>query len=206
MLVGLISKNAILIVEFARKLQLAGATRFEAIKSAAAVRAKPRTAEKILGAIRALPAGRSLIGRDNVHSTASAARPSPTRDTTTRSSISSCVACVSCFGAWTRRRSTEAEVEAFCPLVKKDRQMLHQACEKLQLSARAYNRIIKIARTIADLDGRMPPGRFSCARRSSPPIRRPGSGPASRRVIRATPTGTTRAAASPRWRCRSHSP
>ncbi|MDE0366913.1 MAG: efflux RND transporter permease subunit [Gammaproteobacteria bacterium] len=40
-LVGLISKNAILIVEFARKLQLAGATKFEAIKSAAAVRLRP---------------------------------------------------------------------------------------------------------------------------------------------------------------------
>ena len=40
-LVGLIAKNAILIVEFARKLQLAGATKFEAVKSAAAVRLRP---------------------------------------------------------------------------------------------------------------------------------------------------------------------
>jgi magnesium chelatase family protein len=48
-----------------------------------------------------------------------------------------------------------AEVERFCPLSKKDRQMLHQACEKLQLSARAHNRIIKIARTITDMDGRV---------------------------------------------------
>ena len=40
-LVGLISKNAILIVEFARKLQIAGATKFEAIKSAAAMRLRP---------------------------------------------------------------------------------------------------------------------------------------------------------------------
>ena len=40
-LVGLICKNAILIVEFARKLQLSGATKLEAIKRAAAVRLRP---------------------------------------------------------------------------------------------------------------------------------------------------------------------
>jgi len=40
-LVGLISKNAILIVEFARRLELAGAARLEAIRSAATVRLRP---------------------------------------------------------------------------------------------------------------------------------------------------------------------
>ena len=40
-LVGLISKNAILIVEFARKLKAEGATKLEAIKSAAEIRLRP---------------------------------------------------------------------------------------------------------------------------------------------------------------------
>jgi magnesium chelatase family protein len=34
------------------------------------------------------------------------------------------------------------------------RQLLHQAIERLQLSMRAYHRIIKVARTIADLEGK----------------------------------------------------
>ena len=33
------------------------------------------------------------------------------------------------------------------------RQLLHEAAEKMQLSARAYHRVLKVARTIADLDG-----------------------------------------------------
>ncbi len=41
----------------------------------------------------------------------------------------------------------------FCPLDGASRKMLEMAMERLQLSARAYDRIIKVARTIADLDG-----------------------------------------------------
>jgi multidrug efflux pump len=40
-LVGLISKNAILIVEFARQLQADGASKFEAIRSSATLRLRP---------------------------------------------------------------------------------------------------------------------------------------------------------------------
>ncbi len=41
----------------------------------------------------------------------------------------------------------------FCPLDSSSRRILEMAMTKLQLSARAYDRIIKVARTIADLDG-----------------------------------------------------
>ena len=43
------------------------------------------------------------------------------------------------------------EVEAFCQLGEKEKQILNQAMDKLKLSARAYHRILKLARTIADI-------------------------------------------------------
>lgn len=45
------------------------------------------------------------------------------------------------------------EVEQFCPLNKEDAQFLESALHRLGLSIRAYHRIIKVARTIADLEG-----------------------------------------------------
>ncbi|ELN6885877.1 YifB family Mg chelatase-like AAA ATPase [Vibrio alginolyticus] len=45
------------------------------------------------------------------------------------------------------------EIEAFCPLHKSDAEFLETALHRLGLSIRAYHRIIKVARTIADLDG-----------------------------------------------------
>jgi len=44
-------------------------------------------------------------------------------------------------------------VKKYCPLPSEPRQLLERAMERLGLSARAYNRILKIARTIADLAG-----------------------------------------------------
>ena len=44
------------------------------------------------------------------------------------------------------------EIEAFCPLKKSVLDLLEQAMNQLGLSARAYHRIIKVARTIADMD------------------------------------------------------
>jgi magnesium chelatase family protein len=46
-----------------------------------------------------------------------------------------------------------ATVERHCRLAGCDQRLLEQALEKLSLSARAYHRILKVARTIADLDG-----------------------------------------------------
>jgi magnesium chelatase family protein len=45
------------------------------------------------------------------------------------------------------------EVEQLCQLSKADAALLEQAIDKLGLSARAYHRILKVARTIADLAG-----------------------------------------------------
>lgn len=46
------------------------------------------------------------------------------------------------------------QIHQFCAIAESDRQFLHQAINKLGLSARAYHRILKLARTIADLAGR----------------------------------------------------
>jgi magnesium chelatase family protein len=43
------------------------------------------------------------------------------------------------------------EVEKFCQVSDNDSKLLEQAIDKLGLSARAYHRILKVARTIADL-------------------------------------------------------
>ncbi len=47
---------------------------------------------------------------------------------------------------------TSREVEQFCRLDTQAMQLVHRAMEQLGLSARAYHRILKLARTIADLD------------------------------------------------------
>lgn len=44
------------------------------------------------------------------------------------------------------------EVERICPLSDQDGRLLDRAMEQLGLSARAYHRILKVARTIADLE------------------------------------------------------
>jgi magnesium chelatase family protein len=44
-------------------------------------------------------------------------------------------------------------IDAHCAMDASARQMLVSAAERLTLSARAYHRVIKVARTVADLDG-----------------------------------------------------
>lgn len=44
-------------------------------------------------------------------------------------------------------------IEKYCKLNDKSKKILETAFYKLGLSARAYNRILKVARTIADMDG-----------------------------------------------------
>lgn len=45
------------------------------------------------------------------------------------------------------------EIEAFCELDEASQNLIKIAMEKLNLSARAYDRILKVSRTIADLEG-----------------------------------------------------
>ncbi len=49
---------------------------------------------------------------------------------------------------------TPALIEKFCKLDVSCKQVLKKAFEALDLSGRAYGRILKVARTIADLDGK----------------------------------------------------
>jgi magnesium chelatase family protein len=44
------------------------------------------------------------------------------------------------------------QIREFCALDEQSKQLLKTAMERLNLSARAYDRILKVARTIADLD------------------------------------------------------
>ena len=48
---------------------------------------------------------------------------------------------------------TPRQITHYCPLDPAGRRLLRQAIGRLGLSARAYHRIIKVARTIADLGG-----------------------------------------------------
>jgi magnesium chelatase family protein len=45
-----------------------------------------------------------------------------------------------------------ADLDRYCALGERERTLLHQALERLTLSARAYHRILRVARTLADLD------------------------------------------------------
>jgi magnesium chelatase family protein len=47
----------------------------------------------------------------------------------------------------------EADVKKYCPTDKKGRELLEMAVNRLGFSARAYTRVLKVARTIADLGG-----------------------------------------------------
>ena len=44
------------------------------------------------------------------------------------------------------------QIKSYCPLSDESLQILKMAVDKLNLSARSYSKILKVARTIADLD------------------------------------------------------
>ena len=56
-------------------------------------------------------------------------------------------------GVFTNAMMNSAMLQEFCPLDAQCTALLARAMERLSLSARAHNRIVKVARTIADLEG-----------------------------------------------------
>lgn len=56
-------------------------------------------------------------------------------------------------GIYSNSQLTSSLMQRFCKLGEKENAMLSAAFEKMGLTARAYSRIVKVARTIADLDG-----------------------------------------------------
>jgi magnesium chelatase family protein len=53
---------------------------------------------------------------------------------------------------YSNAQMTPRHLKKYCQIAEKSRNLLEQAIDKLGLSARAYTRILKIARTIADLE------------------------------------------------------
>lgn len=58
---------------------------------------------------------------------------------------------------------TPEEISCFCELDREGRKLLEKAFGKMKLSARAYYRILRVARTIADLDGSKKIGKMHLA-------------------------------------------
>ncbi|MFN3534734.1 MAG: magnesium chelatase, partial [Desulfatiglandales bacterium] len=54
---------------------------------------------------------------------------------------------------YTNARMRTKELKKYCLLNDKCKEILRSAMERFNLSARAYTRIIKIGRTIADIEG-----------------------------------------------------
>lgn len=54
-------------------------------------------------------------------------------------------------GMYANAQMETRQVEEVCQISEPARNLLNRAMQKLQLSARAYNRILKVARTVADL-------------------------------------------------------
>ena len=57
-------------------------------------------------------------------------------------------------GIYSNAELTPKLIDKYCKLDKQCKKILQESFEKLGLSARAYGRILKVARTIADLDGK----------------------------------------------------
>ena len=56
-------------------------------------------------------------------------------------------------GIWANAQMGEREIREFCKIPEQAHALMKRAVDSLGLSARAYNRVFKISRTIADLEG-----------------------------------------------------
>jgi magnesium chelatase family protein len=56
-------------------------------------------------------------------------------------------------GVFSNSRMDTKEIKSFCKVASGSMKLLETAVESLGLSARAYTRILKVARTVADLEG-----------------------------------------------------
>ncbi len=56
-------------------------------------------------------------------------------------------------GIFSNSQLKPKHMSVYCKIGSKERDLLREAFDKFNLSARAYNRILKVARTIADLEG-----------------------------------------------------
>jgi magnesium chelatase family protein len=59
-------------------------------------------------------------------------------------------------GIFCNAQMRNRDVERFCPVNGEGEKLLEAAVDRLGFSARAYHRVLKVARTIADLDGGRP--------------------------------------------------
>jgi magnesium chelatase family protein len=57
-------------------------------------------------------------------------------------------------GIMVNARMTEKQIRKYCSIDEESHKLMEMAIEKLGLSARAMNRILKVSRTIADLEGK----------------------------------------------------
>ncbi len=57
------------------------------------------------------------------------------------------------YNIYSNSQLTPAMINIFCRLGEKEKAIIKAAFDRLGMSARAYNRILKVSRTIADLDG-----------------------------------------------------
>ncbi len=55
---------------------------------------------------------------------------------------------------YTNAAMSPKEIKQFCSLHSESERLLHQAIKQLQISARAFHKILKVARTIADLEAK----------------------------------------------------
>ena len=54
---------------------------------------------------------------------------------------------------FTNAEMNNKQIEKYCPLSDTGREAMEKVMERMSLSMRAFYRIIRVARTIADLDG-----------------------------------------------------